>query len=70
MDQGKDHQPFLQRIMSDALEVSDGTICIGGRTIIYLLFADDNDALAEEDQEIEAVVECLDKTCTRSILDI
>ena len=28
-------------------------------------FADDKDALAEEEQELEALVESLDKTCTR-----
>ena len=28
-------------------------------------FADDVDALAEEEQELEALVESFDKTCTR-----
>ena len=35
-------------------------VSIGGRNI-----ADDIDALAEEEQELEALVERLDKTCTR-----
>ena len=48
--------------MSDAL---DGKVSIGGRNITNLRFADDIDALAEEEQELEALVESLDKTCTR-----
>ena len=32
---------FLERIMTDALEDHEGTVSIGGRTIIKLRFADD-----------------------------
>ena len=35
-----------------------------------LRFVDDIDALAEEEQELEALVESLDKTCTRSKMEI
>ena len=56
---------FLERIMSDALEEHDGKVSIDGRNITNLRFADDIDALAEEEQELEALVESLDKTCTR-----
>ena len=56
---------FFERIMSDALEEHDGKVSIGGRNITNLRFADDIDALAEEEQELEALVESLDKTCTR-----
>ena len=49
--------------MSDALEDHD-------RNITNLRFADDIDALAEEEQELEAPVESLDKTCTRYKMDI
>ena len=56
---------FLEMIMSDALEVHVGKVSIGGRTITNLRFADDIDALAEEEQELEALVESLDKICTR-----
>ena len=49
--------------MSDALEEHDGKVSIGGRNITNLRFADDIDALAEEEQELEALVESLDKTC-------
>ena len=45
---------FLERIMSDALEEHDGKVSIGGRNITNLRFADDIDALAEEEQELEA----------------
>ena len=48
---------FLERIMSDALEVHVGKVSIGRRTITNLRFADDIDALAEEEQELEALVE-------------
>ena len=49
---------FLERNMSDALEVHDGNVSIGGRNIVSiggrnitnLRFADDIDALAEEEQ--------------------
>ena len=51
--------------MSDVLEEYDGKVSIGGRNITNLRFADDIDALAEEKQELEALVESLDKTCTR-----
>ena len=43
--------------MSDALEEQDGKVSIGGRNIINLCFANDIDALAEEEQELEALVE-------------
>ena len=61
---------FLEQIMSDALEDHDGKVSIGGRNIINLQFADDRDALAEEKQELEALVESLDKTCTRYKMEI
>ena len=51
--------------MSDALEEIDGKVSICGRNITNLRFADDIDALAKEEQELEALVESLDKTCTR-----
>ena len=61
---------FLERIMSDALEEHDGKVSIGGINITNLRFADDIDALAEEEQELEALVESLDKTCTRYKMEI
>ena len=61
---------FLERIMSDALEEHDGKVSIGGRNITNLRFADDIDALAEEEQELEALPESLGKTCTRYKMEI
>ena len=61
---------FLERILSDALEEHDGKVSIGGRNITNLRFADDIDALAEEEQELEALVESLDKTCTKYKMEI
>ena len=56
---------FLERIMSDAQDEHVGKVSIGGRNITNLRFADDIDALAEEEQELEALVESLHKTFTR-----
>ena len=56
--------------MSDALEERDGKVSIGGRNITNLRFADDIDALAEEEQELGALVERLDKTCKRYKMEI
>ena len=56
--------------MSDALEEHDGKISTGDRTIANLRFADDIDVLAEEEQELESLVESLDKTCRRCKIEI
>ena len=61
---------FLERIVSDDLREHDGNVSISGRTITNMRFADDIDALAEEKQELEALVESLDKTCTRYKMEI
>ena len=45
---------FLERIMSDAVEEHDENVSIGIRNITNLRYADDTDALAEEEQELEA----------------
>ena len=55
---------FLERNMSD------GKVSIGGRNITNLWFADDIDALAEEEQELEALVESIDKICARYKMEI
>ncbi|MEW8548180.1 MAG: hypothetical protein AB2693_32150 [Candidatus Thiodiazotropha sp.] len=60
---------FLKRIMSDALEEHDGKVSIGCRTITNLRFANDIDALAEDEQELGALVESLDQTCIRYKMD-
>ena len=61
---------FLERIMFDALEEHDGKVSIGGRNIANPRFADRIDALAEEEKELEALVESLGKTCTRYMMEI
>ena len=43
---------FLKRIMSDALEEHGRRVSICGRNITNLEFANDTDALAEEEQEL------------------
>ena len=47
---------LIEQIMSDALEEHDGKVRISSRNIIKLQFADDIDAVAEEEQEQEAQV--------------
>ena len=61
---------FLKRIMSDALEEYGRRVSIGGRNITNLEIASDIDAQAEEEQELEALFESLDKTCTRYKMEI
>ena len=61
---------FLEKIMFDALEEHDGKVSIDGRTITNLRAADGIDALAEEEQELVAIVESLDKTCRRYKMEI
>ena len=56
--------------MPDALKEHDGKVSIGARNITNLLFAEDTDAPAEEEQEVEALNESIDKTCTRHKMEI
>ena len=53
-----------------SLEEHDGKVSIGGRTTINLHFANDTDALAEEEQEQEAQTESSEKTCTKYEMEI
>ena len=61
---------FLNRIMSDTLEEHGRRVSTGGRNITNLEIADDIHALAEEEQELEAQVESVDKPCTRYKMEI
>ena len=61
---------FLERIMTDVLEDHEGTVSIGGRTIINLRFADDIDGLAGEEEELVKLVERLDKASTAYGMEI
>ena len=56
--------------MSDAIKEHDEKVSICGRNITNLRFADDIDALAEDEQELEALAESLNKTCTRYKMEI
>ena len=55
--------------MTDALEDHEGTVSIGGRTITNVLFADDIDGLARE-EELANLVERLDKASTAYGMEI
>ena len=61
---------FLERIICDALAEHIGSVSIGGRFISNLRFANDIDALAEKQQELEALVESIDKACTKYKMEI
>ena len=56
--------------MSDALGEHDGKFSIGGRNIINLRLADGMGALAEEEQELKALIESFDKTCSKYKMEI
>ena len=43
---------FLEDIMTHALDNYNGTICIGGRKITNLRFADDIDGITGEEDEL------------------
>ena len=55
---------FLEQIMTNALEEHDGKVSSGSRTITNLRFADGMDAVAEEEQDLKALVVSLNKICT------
>ena len=61
---------FLEKIVTDALEDHEGTLCIGGRTITNLRFTDDIDGLAGEEEEVANLVEHLDKASTAYGMEI
>ena len=63
-------QHFSQRIISDAVDKHNGKVIIEGRTITILQLAEDIDALTEEEQELEALVESPDKTCRTYKMEI
>ena len=69
-ESGKDVFSHPHPLLCHALEEHDGKVSIGGRTITNLRFADDIDALAQEERELEDLVESLDKTCQRYKMEI
>ena len=61
---------FFSKGLSDALGEHDGKVCIEGRTITCLQFADDIDTTAEEEQELETLIDSHNKTCTKYKIEI
>ena len=55
----------FSKFMTDALEDHVGKVSTGSRNITSLQFADDISVLGEEEQEIKALVDSLQKTCKR-----
>ena len=60
----------MYETMTNALEDHKGTVSIVGRTITNLLFADDIDGLAGEDEELAKVAERLHKVSTAYGMEI
>ena len=56
--------------MTDALEDHEGTVSIGGRAITNLRFADNNEGLIGEEEELAKLVERLDKASTAYGIEI
>ena len=56
--------------MTNSLDDHEGTVSIGGRTINKLRFPDDVDGLAGEEEELENLVEHLDKATTAYGMEI
>ena len=63
-------QYFLERTMAERLWKNMMESWHRRQKITNLRFADDIDALAQEEQELEALVKSLDKTCTRYQMEI
>ena len=61
---------FLERTTSDALEDHEGTVSIGGRTIVNHRFAYDIDGLVGEEEELVKLVECVNKASTAYAMEI
>ena len=61
---------FLERFTTDDLEDHEGTVCIGGRIITSLRFADYIDGLAGEEEQLSKLVERLDKASTACGMEI
>ena len=63
-------QHICGKYHENALEDDDGTVSIGGRTITNLRFADDIDGLPGEEEELETLVERLDKASAAYNMEI
>ena len=61
---------FLEDINTHALENYNGTIIIGGRKITNLRFADDNDGITGEKDELTKVAHNLDTAATKFGMEI
>ena len=58
------------KIMCEALDDHEGSVCIGGRFITNFRFADDIVVNAEEEEEVGVLVDRLDTTTTRYKMEI
>ena len=56
---------FLQRVKPCAVEEHVDKVSIGDKNTTNLRFADDLDDLDKEEQELGALIESLDKICTK-----
>ena len=56
--------------MTDASEDHEGTVSVGGRAITNLLFADNINGLAGEEEELAKLAECLKNVSTTYGMEI
>ena len=61
---------FLERVMCEALDDHEGSVSIGGRFITNFRFADDIVVNAIEEEDAGVLIDRLDRTTTRYIMEI
>ena len=61
---------FLEMIMTEALELHEGSVSVGGRSITNLRFADDIDGLAGSEQELFNLTNAINSASTRYGMEI
>ena len=61
---------FLEMIMTEALELHEGSVSVGGKSITNLRFADDIDGLAGSEQELFNLTNAINSASTRYGMEI
>ena len=61
---------FLEMIMTEALELHDGGVSIGGRNITNLRFADDIDGLANSEHDLFKLTDSINEASKRYGMEI
>ena len=61
---------FLDMIMTEALELHEGSVSVGGRNITNLRFADDIDGLVGSEQELFNLTNAINSASSRYWMEI